>query len=693
MHFSLSVVLFRFLREKILTKYIKDKAMIKRILILLFLTMAINLPISGQSWDQIIKAVASDRATDDYFGRSVSISGDYAIVGAYWEDEDASGANTLSLAGAAYIFARVGETWTQQQKIVSSDRAIGDYFGGSVSISGDYAIVGAYYEDENASDSDFLQNAGSAYIFVRDGSTWTEQQKIVASDRGLNDYFGWSVSISGDYAIVGAYGEDEDVSGNNTLSDAGSAYIFVRDGTTWTQQQKIVASDRNQPDRFGWSVSISGDYAIVGAYQEFEDESGGNPVVAAGSAYIFARDGATWTQQQKIVASVRAASDNFGSAVTISGNYAVVGAPNEDEDAAETNTLSASGSAYIFVRDGATWTQQQKLVASDRAASDNFGKSISISGNNVIVGAYYESEDASGDNTVSKAGSAYIFVRDGASWTQQQKIVASDRGANDYFGYSVSMSGDYAIVGAFGEDEDVSGDNTLSYAGSVYIFNNPEAALPVELVSFAANFIDGKININWETATEVNNYGFEIERSSVISSEHSESRNLSWEVVGFIEGHGNSNSPKEYTFIDEKTSEVFENLGGLDAVLKYRLKQIDFDGKFEYSEIITVGTENFLSMPMEYALEQNYPNPFNPTTTIKYSIPSVIASGAKQSLGVTLKVYDMLGNEVATLVNEQKSAGKYKVNFDASNLASGIYFYKINTSSGFTSTKKLILMK
>ena len=128
----------------------------------------------------------------------------------------------------------------------------------------------------------------------------------------------------------------------------------------------------------------------------------------------------------------------------------------------------------------------------------------------------------------------------------------------------------------------------------------------------------------------------------------------------------------------------------MDAVLKYRLKQIDFDGNFEYSEIITVGTENFLSMPMEYALEQNYPNPFNPTTIIEYSVPNVVT---RRGVSVQLKIYDMLGNEVATLVNEQKSAGSYKVNFDASNLASGVYLYRLKTSSGLIMTKKLMLIK
>ena len=213
-------------------------------------------------------------------------------------------------------------------------------------------------------------------------------------------------------------------------------------------------------------------------------------------------------------------------------------------------------------------------------------------------------------------------------------------------------------------------------------------ALPVELTSFTANVNENKVLLNWQTATEVNNYGFEVERS-VISNEM---RNLSWEKVGFVEGHGNSNSPKEYTFTDDKTSEVFKNLGGLDAVLKYRLKQIDFDGKFEYSEIVTVEMLRATSLPTEFTLEQNYPNPFNPTTTIKYSIPSVIASGAKQSLGVTLKVYDILGNEVASLVNEQKEAGNYEANFNASNLVSGIYFYKIQAGS-YNQVRKMILVK
>lgn len=269
----------------------------------------------GQNWNEVIKAVASDRASNDYFGNSVAISGDYAIVGASNEDEDALGTNTLSDAGSAYIFKNNAGTWTQVQKIVASDRGVGDRFGISVAISGDYAIVGAYWEDEDAFGANALLRAGSAYIFKNNAGTWTEVQKIVASDRGIYDNFGNSVTISSDYAIVGAYDDDEDVFGADTLNNAGSAYIFKNNAGIWTQVQKIVASDRGADDYFGNSVAISGDYAILGA--PFEDASGLNTF--EGSAYIFKNNGGIWTQVQKVVASDQGIGDRFGWSVAISG--------------------------------------------------------------------------------------------------------------------------------------------------------------------------------------------------------------------------------------------------------------------------------------------------------------------------------------------------------------------------------------
>jgi hypothetical protein len=356
----------------------------------------------------------------------------------------------VSNAGSAYIFERdTNGTWSQGQKIVASDKADNDAFGYSVAISGNYAAVGA--RDNN--------NTGAAYIFERENGSWTQKQKLVASDAQLYDQFGNDISISGNYVIVCAVSEDI----SNDDKSSGAAYIFERNTNgTWSQKSKIFHSDREKGDNL-CSVSIDASYAIVGV--KFEDP---NSTHQAGSAYIFERNtNGTWSQKQKIVASDRASTDYFGISVSISGNYAIVGALNEDQDANGDNTLSNTGSAYIFERNtNGTWNETQKIVASDRGSTDNFGISVSISGNYAIVGALNEDQDANGDNTLSNTGSAYIFERNtNGTWNETQKIVASDRGAGDKFGNSVAISGNYAIVGAHYEDPDGSGN-----AGSAYIF-------------------------------------------------------------------------------------------------------------------------------------------------------------------------------------------------------------------------------
>jgi len=376
------------------------------------------------TWLEKAKLLASDGNAVDLFGNSVSINGDYAIVGAYGDD-----VNGID-SGSAYIFKWNGTSWVEQQKLTASDGAAYDQFGYSVSISGDYAIVGAYLDDDKGTDS------GSAYIFLRSGTSWSQQAKLTASDGNAYDCFGNSVSISGDYAIVGAYYDDV-----NGMVDSGSAYVFFRSGTSWSQQAKLTASDGAAFDYFGWSVSISGDYAIVGAYG---DDVNGS---FSGSAYIFLRGGTSWSQQAKFTASDGAAEDWFGWSVSINGDYAIVGAWGDDGE---------KGSACIFKRVDTSWSQQDKLTASDGAVGDYFGWSVSISGDYAIVGAY-------GDD--SHKGSAYIFKRGGTSWSEQDKLTASDGAAGDRFGWSVSVSGDYAIVGACLDDY-------KGYAsGSAYIYS------------------------------------------------------------------------------------------------------------------------------------------------------------------------------------------------------------------------------
>jgi hypothetical protein len=369
--------------------------------------------------------VASDGTSDDYFGRSVSISSDgsTAIVGARYDDDNGS------QSGSAYIYKLVEGIW-QETKLLASDGADGDYFGQSVSISSDgsTAIVGAYGDDDNGTLS------GSAYIYKLVGGV-LQETKLLASNGASEDYFGYSVFISSDgaTALVGAVWDDD----NGTNS--GSAYIYKFVNGIW-QETKLLASDGASSDQFGVSISISkdGGTAIVGAYGD--DDNG----TYSGSAYIYKLVGDVW-QETKLLASDMAKYDQFATCISISSNgtTALVGADGDDDNG------SCSGSAYIYSLVKGVW-QETKLLASDGASSDYFGYSVSISsdGTTAIVGARYD------DDNGSSSGSAYIYSLVKGIW-QETKLLASDGASDDWFGFSVCISSDgsTAIVGAYGDDD------------------------------------------------------------------------------------------------------------------------------------------------------------------------------------------------------------------------------------------------
>ena len=370
------------------------------------------------------KLTAHDAAKEDWFGYSVAISGDVAIVGAPWDDDAGD------WSGAAYIFVRNGERWEEQAKLTVSDAAAQDGFGYSVAISGDVVIVGAPFDSRKAG-----YDVGSAYVFVRNGEVWEEQAKLTASDATEydGDNFGWSVAIQGDTAIVGA------IMDSDAGDRAGAAYVFMRNGGIWEERAKLTASDAAEKKYFGLSVGISGDVAIVGTW-------------LADSAYIFAYNGATWEEQAKLSPSNSTQRVAFGCSVAISGDVAIVGAGGDD--GAGIN----AGSAYIYVHNGNTWEEKQKLIASDAAAYDEFGYSVAISGDMAIVGSVGD------DDAGSNAGSAYVFMRNGDTWEEKKKLTAGDAAARDWLGSSVAISGDVAIVGAYGNDD--AGSNS----GSAYIY-------------------------------------------------------------------------------------------------------------------------------------------------------------------------------------------------------------------------------
>ncbi|MBI5762535.1 MAG: thrombospondin type 3 repeat-containing protein [Planctomycetes bacterium] len=397
---------------------------------------AMSRPAQGQcDPQQLARLIASDGAPNDLFGYSIAISGDTAVVGADVDDH-AGGIDS----GSVYVFVRAGDSWSEQAKLNALDAAAGDKFGYAVAVMGDTVVVGAQ-SDTHAGGA----SAGSAYVFVRSGTTWSQQAKLIASDAAVADLFGAAVALSGDTALVGATFED-----NAGGSEAGSAYVFVRTGTVWTQQTKLIASDAAASDLFGSSVALSGDTAVVGATAD--DNAGG---ANAGSAYVFVRSGTTWTEQTKLTASDAATSDQFGVSVSISGDTALVGA-NGDDHPGEAD----AGSAYVFTRSGVTWTQQARLIASDAAAADNFGFSVALSGDTALIGAWQDDNVGGAD-----AGAAFVFIRSGVVWTQHSKLIASDAAAGDIFGVSVALSGDTAVVGARADDNTSGSD-----AGSAYAF-------------------------------------------------------------------------------------------------------------------------------------------------------------------------------------------------------------------------------
>jgi hypothetical protein len=455
---------------------------------------------------------ASNPEESDSFGYSVALSGDTLVVGATGERSSATGVNgnqgdnSANASGAAYVFIRSGTTWSQQAYLKASNTQENDLFGRSVSIYGDTIVVGAYMEDSNATsvngnESDnSASNAGAAYVFTRSGTIWSQQAYLKANNAEAGDGFGCSVSVYGDSIVVGAKNEYSGATGvngdgnNNSANSAGAAYVFTRSGTTWSQQAYLKASNTGIGDSFGSSVSISGETVVVTAPFELSSAKGingdqdDNSIPQAGAAYVFTRSGANWTQQAYIKASNTEANDEFGYSVALSGDTLVVGADLEDSGATGVNGNQAdnsaeySGAAYVFTRSGTTWSQQAYLKASNPGSEDYFGNAVAISGDTIIVGAYNEDSNATGingdgsNNSSSNAGAAYLFIRNGTVWSQPLYLKASNTGSPDNFGSGVAASGTTIVAGAQYESSNATGvngnqaNNSAVGSGAAYVF-------------------------------------------------------------------------------------------------------------------------------------------------------------------------------------------------------------------------------
>jgi len=399
---------------------------------------------------QQAKLLANDRATGDFFGNSMASSddGNTVLIGADGEDTSPD-----SGQGAAYVFIRLGGTWIQQAKLLPNDPETNGEFGQSAALSadGNIAFIGAHRRDISS-----IRDSGAVYVFVRTGSTWTQQAKLQASDNAKDEYFGWSVAVNsaGDVAAIGTYAES---TAPNTLN--GAVYIFTRLGNIWTQEAKLLANDAASNEYFGRSVALNadGNMVLIGAYCEST-----SPNTLNGAVYVFNRTGGTWTEQAKLLSNDPKSDTLFGNAIAFSrdGKTTLIGAYGGDID----SPVSNDGAAYIFALENNIWVQKAKLHANIPIFNEFFGSSVALSndGKIALIGA---TDSLTNPNQTS--GAAYVFTSDGNTWTQQVRLLANDQANGDYFGASVSLDGEgkFAFVGASLES---SNPNTLN--GAVYVF-------------------------------------------------------------------------------------------------------------------------------------------------------------------------------------------------------------------------------
>jgi hypothetical protein len=387
--------------------------------------LALPPPVMAE-WQQLLKTTSVPRVIGAQFGHAIAINGNTMVVGAPFDSTTGAAS-----AGAAYVFLLSGKTWAQQATLVASDPAAGDQFGYSVAVSGNTIVVGAYHADRTTP-TPVQSDSGAAYVFVRNGTTWTEQQKLTAVTGDADDEFGNAVAVAGNSLVVGAH-----AAGIPMISSAGSAYLFRRTGTIWAHTQTLIPNGGLElGDLFGGSVAMSGSTLVVGS------PGADIPETRAGAVYVFAANSTgMYSLQQKLTIPDGTNGDNFGCSVALDGNTIVAGA-REDAPITAPMGQTAYGAAYVFGFNG-TWTQRAKLTAADGAATDRFGWSVAVNYDIVAVGAR-------GDDTglLADTGSAYLFTRNGGTWTSLRKLAPADVANNDRFGVSVALSVGNLVVGA-----------------------------------------------------------------------------------------------------------------------------------------------------------------------------------------------------------------------------------------------------
>jgi len=514
--------------------------------------------------------------------------------------------------GAAYIFEQSGGVWSQVAILTPPVQAIDDQFGYSVAMDGDYAAIGQPRDDSQAAD------AGAGFVFVRSGGTWVQQAELLAADAAVSDFMGIAIAISGNRVVIGAPQEDD----NGT--NAGAAYVFERSGTIWIEVAKLTASDGSNSDEFGQSVAIFGDRIAVGAPGE---DAGGSQ---SGAVYLFQfdRSASAWVEETKLTASDGSSNDQFGHSLSLQGDDLLIGSHEHSLPSS-----SFAGAAYVFVNSGGIWSEQAKLTASDASGFDRFGHAVDIEGDTAVIGAL-------------GAEAAYVFERNGTVWSELCRIVPDGVSPSSELGSAVAKSDGLLLIA----DQDGN-----SFVGNGYVIGpdlcDPQV-FPVVWQGLAATRTARGVELVWHTASEQQNQGFAIERRTDREG---------WHRVGWQPGQGDQTDLTRYSFLDTQP---------LSARSYYRLRQVDLDGGYQFSPIVEVAP---LMSRLSRGL-QVFPNPTSGSTTLRF-----YSEGTGRA---TVTLSDMAGR-VKQRASYPLVAGQNALTLDLQAVPAGSYHLRLQAAERF----------
>ena len=437
--------------------------------LLLSISLLITLTLQAQPYQENQRILSTEFKASHFFSAGMAVNNDYLMLGASFEDTDADGLNPMEAAGAVYIYQKdESNHWAQSQKIVPLDREAVAGFGYNIRLDGDYAIIGAYQREYTTAAGVSIDNAGTVYVFKYNSSTdvWEEVQKIITSDLDFDETLGDHIAIEGDVMVIGVNRQDTDTNGEFYLPQAGAAYVFERNTNgVWVEMQKLTQLDRLYGDQFGNAVAIDNNIVYIGSFaKEYTNQ---------GAVYTFKKNANNvWEQQQKIVSPEIADNQLFGYTIAVHQNSMAISAARGYTVINET-TMPDTGAVYMFeYSDQNEWAFTEKIQNINSETNDAFGESLALNDSFLLITSRYESSDENGENELYQSGTAYIYTKDNAgSFSSFQKIIASDRAQYDLFGKRIDYNDNEIFVSSDLKSTTVDGvfyGNT----GAAYVYSN-----------------------------------------------------------------------------------------------------------------------------------------------------------------------------------------------------------------------------